>query len=444
MLGEWNRWICGVLTPVVLMGCGVGFICYLRGGPLVHLVTVFRAMTRRERSDGISPFRALTLALAGTLGVGNIVGVASAIAMGGPGAILWMWVSALVAMILKYAEIVLAVRHRRMGEDGVPYGGAMYYIRDLFDKRHLPKLGQGFASVFALLCMVDALSTGCVIQVNAVASAARGVFELPVWVCGGALAVVCLFFVGRGVERISFLTERLVPLMTGGYLLLSLAVLVLRADRIPSVLAEIVQDAFIPRSAVGGVLGFFLNRGVRYGTMRGLLSNEAGCGTAPIAHAASETKSPVEQGFWGLFEVFVDTILLCTVTALCILVEPQVITRFPGDGVMMTIGAYTAVLGEWAGWFLAIAVLLFGFATVVCWSHYGVECLRYLTKNQTARRLYVLLTCFAVFIGAFLAPDSLWDVADFAIGTMTLINLAVLVMARREIKRETQLYFTSK
>ena len=417
------------------------FIWYLRGGPLRHPGAVFRAMMRRERIGGISPFRALTLALAGTLGVGNIVGVASAIALGGAGAIFWMWVSALGAMILKYAEIVLAVKHRRVGTDGTPYGGAMYYICDCFDAKRMPRTGATLAVVFAVLCIVDALSTGCVIQVNAVASAFEGVFGLPVWVCGAILTVTCLFLVGRGVDSLSFLTERLVPLMTGGYLLLSVAVLVLRADAIPEAFIGIFRDAFNPQSAAGGVLGFLLNRGVRYGTMRGLLSNEAGCGTAPIAHAASNTKSSVEQGFWGLFEVFVDTILLCTVTALVILVEPQVLTTFAGDGVMMTIAAYAAVLGQGAAWFLAVAVLLFGFATVICWSHYGAECVRYLTRSHTAQMLYRIATCLAVLCGSLLAPDSLWEVADFAIGTMTMINLGILIGMRREIRRETAVYF---
>ena len=260
-------------------------------------------------------------------------------------------------------------------------------------------------------------------------------------VSGVVLTVVCLFLVGRGVSSLSFLTERLVPLMTGGYLLLSAAVLILRAEAIPQALAGIFHDAFTPQSAAGGALGFLLNRGVRYGTMRGLLSNEAGCGTAPIAHAASDTKSPAEQGFWGLFEVFVDTILLCTVTALVILVEPQVIESFAGDGVMMTIAAYAAVLGQGAAWFLAVAVLLFGFATVICWSHYGAECIRYLTRRPAAQTVYHIAVCLSVLCGSLLAPDSLWDVADFAIGAMTLINLYILVRMRREIRRETGLYF---
>lgn len=440
MLSWLNTWISGVLTPIALMGCGVGFLCYLRGGPLCHLRTVLRAMTRRDRAGGISPFRALTLALAGTLGVGNIVGVASAIAMGGAGAVFWMWISALVAMILKYAEIVLAVKHRRTDPSGNPYGGAMYYIRDSFTLTR-PRIGTFLAATFAVLCIVDALSTGCVIQVNAVANAFEGVFGLPVWISGIVLTLLCIFLVGRDVASLSFLTERLVPLMTGGYLLLSAAVLILRADAIPEAFAGIFRDAFTPQSAAGGVLGFLLNRGVRYGTMRGLLSNEAGCGTAPIAHAAANTKSPVEQGFWGIFEVFVDTILLCTVTALVILVEPQVIEIYAGDGVMMTIGAYAETLGQGAACFLAVAVLLFGFATVLCWSHYGASCVSYLTRSPAAATAYRIAVCLSVLIGALVAPDSVWEVADFAIGTMTLINLFVLVRMRREIKRETVLYF---
>lgn len=444
MLSWLNTCISGVLTPAVLMGCGVVFLLYLRGGPVRHLRTVVRAMTRRERRDGISPFRALTLALAGTLGVGNIVGVASAIALGGAGAIFWMWVSAAVAMILKYAEIVLAVRHRRTDARGHHTGGAMYYIRDGLAARHRPRLGGALAAVFAVLCIADALCMGCVIQVNAVAHAFRGVFGVPLAVSGLVLMLLCLLLVGRGAARLSFLTERLVPLMTGGYLLLSVAVLVLRADAIPAALAGIVRDAFTPQSAAGGVLGFVLHRGIRYGTMRGLLSNEAGCGTAPIAHAAADTKSPVEQGFWGLFEVFVDTILLCTVTALVILVEPHVLTAYAGDGIMVTIGAYAAALGQGAACFLAVAVLLFGFATVLCWSHYGTCCLSYLTGHPAASAAYHIAVCLSVLIGALVAPDSVWDIADLAIGTMTLINCGVLLLMRREIRDETVRYFGTR
>ena len=436
-----NKYIFGVGIPIFLMISGLFYCIKLRFFHFLHPIKIIKVIFSKPKGTGVSSAKALALALAGTLGVGNMVGVASAIALGGFGAIFWMWVSALVAMILKYAEIVLAVKHRRVGADGVPYGGAMYYIRDVLEQRGVPRMGKMLAAVFALLCVMDALSTGCVIQINAVAKAFEGVFGLPVWICGGVLTVVCLFLVGRGVSSLSFLTERLVPLMTGGYLLLSAAVLILRAEAIPQALTGIFLDAFTMQSAAGGAFGFLLNRGVRYGTMRGLLSNEAGCGTAPIAHAASDTKSPAEQGFWGLFEVFVDTILLCTVTALVILVEPQVIEAFAGDGVMMTIAAYAAVLGQGAAWFLAVAVLLFGFATVICWSHYGAECIRYLTRRPAAQTVYHIAVCLSVLCGSLLAPDSLWDATDFAIGTMTLINLLVLILARREIKKETEIYF---
>jgi len=429
------------LLPFFLGFVGIILYCDLKFFPFS---TIRRVLSSLFSSTESSSWRALAVALSGTLGVGNIVGVAYAVTSAGAGALFWMWASALLAMILKYGETLLAIKYRKnifqSKNTKQTIGGAMYYIRDIFDRHH-PRLGQMLAAVFALLCVMDALSTGCVIQVNAVAKAFEGVFGLPVWVCGVVLTVVCLFLVGRGVSSLSFLTERLVPLMTGGYLLLSAAVLILRAEAIPQALTGIFQDAFTPQSAAGGAFGFLLNRGVRYGTMRGLLSNEAGCGTAPIAHAASDTKSPAEQGFWGLFEVFVDTILLCTVTALVILVEPQVIESFAGDGVMMTIAAYAAVLGQGAAWFLAVAVLLFGFATVICWSHYGAECIRYLTRRPAAQTVYHIAVCLSVLCGSLLAPDSLWDAADFAIGTMTLINLSVLFLSRREIKAETEIYF---
>lgn len=441
MLETVNFWLSSVLTPGALLLCGLFFLAYLKGGPLCHPVAMLRAMLRKQPGEGVSPFRALTLALAGTLGVGNIVGVASAIALGGPGAIFWMWISALVAMLLKYAEIVLSQRYRVRDGAGNYHGGAMYYIVSAFSGGRLAWMGRGLAVVFALLCVADALSTGCVIQANAIAGALAGVWHIPVWVCGLLLALLTALIVGRGAEKLSFLTEWLVPLMSGGYLLLSLAVLWVRRAELGAAFGAIFAGVLHTGSIGGGVLGFVSLRAIRYGTMRGLLSNEAGCGTAPIAHASSRSDRPAEQGFFGIFEVFVDTILLCTMTALVILVSPEVIAIFGENGVMMTIGAYAAVLGRPAACFLSVAVLLFGFATVVCWSHYGTECLLYLTGRRGWHFAYQLSVCLAVLVGAIAAPGSVWLAADLTIGLMTLINLYSLLCMRRQVKEETEIYF---
>lgn len=262
----------------------------------------------------------MTVALAGTLGVGNIVGVASAITLGGAGAIFWMWVSALCAMALKYAEITLALRHRRRAADGTMLGGAMYYIRDCVAAGPLGRRGgRVLGGFFALLCLANALTMGSVIQVRAVSSAFAAVAGVPTVVVGIAVAVLVLLALRRGVGGVAKLTERLIPLASAGYVLVSLLALFRLRGQLPAALASIFTSAFTPAGAAGGVTGFLLSRSIRYGTMRGLLSNEAGCGTAPAAHAESTAAHPAEQGIWGIVEVFVDTILLCTMTALVIL-----------------------------------------------------------------------------------------------------------------------------
>lgn len=429
----------GGAVPLLLAAAGGFFLFDLRGLPLRAPGRMLRAMTA-PRSGGVSPFRAVTLALAGTLGVGNIVGVANAIWIGGPGALFWMWVSALAAMILKYAEIVLAVRHRRPAAGGGFYGGAVYYIRDWLSSRRLAGLGAALSAVFALLMVLDALSMGCVIQVNAVASAFEGVSGLPAWLCGGVLMLLAMPVIVRGAGGTSALTEYLIPILTGGYILLSGAVLVLRAGEVGPALASVVRGAFRPEGAAGGVLGFLTCRALRVGTMRGLLSNEAGCGTAPTAHACANAESPAAQGIWGIFEVFVDTILLCTATGLVILVSYPEVAPLGENAVMMSIRAYSAVLGRWAEYFLCAAIFCFGYATVICWAHYGLESVRALAPGRLWRRVYLLLFGLCIPAGAVLAPGAVWDIADFAIASLTAINLAALLALRREVRQETLLW----
>ena len=440
MIAWINQYIFGIAVPVSLMAAGIFYGIRLRLFHLLRPGAVWRALWGRESGDGVSSFRALSLALAGTLGVGNIVGVSAAIAMGGFGAVFWMWVSALCAMLLKYAEIVLAMRHRRLDREGKPHGAAMYYIRDGLRAKGYGKLGGCLAGVFALLCILNAVSMGSVIQVNAVTEALEGVFQIPVWVTGFVLAVITLLVLRRGTAGILGLTGKLVPLMTLGYLILSCAVLILRADRIPEALSLIFTNAFSHDAALGGVGGFLLSAGVRYGTMRGLISNEAGCGTAPAAHAVTACQSPARQGVFGIFEVFADTILLCTVTALVVIVSWGDLVAREGDFMMMTVTAYSAVLGRFAAIFMAIAVLLFGFATVVCWAHYGLESVGYLSERAWMRRCFIAVYVGSVFIGAFATSEMIWQAADFAVGAMTLINVPVLCLMSREVWQETELW----
>ena len=432
-----NEYIFGVGVPITLILAGVFFCFRLRFFHFLHPIKVIKALKPESTRGGVSSFGAMSLALAGTLGVGNMVGVASAIALGGFGAIFWMWVSAIVAMILKYAEIVLAMSHRRFDDKGRPYGAATYYIFDALGKGIIGRL---VASAFACLCIFNAISMGGMIQVNSAANAVEGVFGIPPIIIGVAFALITLVTSIRGRDGILSITERLVPFMTVGFLLLSLAVIFIYPHRSLDALSLIFKNAFSLRSGVGGVIGFLLSSSLRYGTMRGILSNEAGCGTAPAAHAVSSCRIPAKQGAWGIFEVFVDTILLCTLTAIVIIVGFDGIDP-SGDFMMMTVGAYTSLLGGFAGYFIAIAVLLFGLATVLCWAHYGIVSLKYLTARKFAVPIFIAIYSAAVCIGSVLSPDVIWDGADFSIGAMTIINVIVLIRLSGEVRYETERYF---
>ncbi|MBE6575561.1 MAG: alanine:cation symporter family protein [Ruminococcaceae bacterium] len=435
MLLSWlNRYVILPALPVCLMGAGVWYSCALRGHRLLNPRLMGRVLGRPAAKGEISPRAAMTVALAGTLGVGNIVGVAGAIALGGPGAVFWMWVSALVAMVLKYAEITLALRHRTTDAHGQPLGGAMYYISACFGR-----CGRLMGSIFALLCLVNAITMGSVVQVRAASSALESAVGIPPFAVGVVMAVLILLALCRGVKGIAALTERLIPLMSVGFLLVSVAALIRLRSGVPGALASIFTSAFTPESGMGGVGGFLLSRGLRYGTVRGLLSNEAGGGTAPIAHASAKVDLPAEQGMWGIVEVFVDTILLCTVTALVILSAGVPLAE--PDGMRLTLAAYGAALGNGAVWFLCAAVGVFAYATTVCWAHYGLSCVRWFGDRAAGRVVFLALFTASVCFGAVAAPDAVWDLADFAMGCMTLLNLPVLCIMMPEVKAETAALF---
>lgn len=431
------KWLLtGGLIPPILLIVGVFFLFYLKGYPWRTPGKMLSAM--RGGGEGkTSSFRAMMLALAGTLGVGNIVGVANAIAVGGAGAVFWMWISALFAMILKYAEILLAVSHRRTDQKGRHFGGAMYYIRDCFQARRWERLAIVVPVIFAILIIINALSLGCVVQVRAVGETLEDVVGIPTVYSGVLLVMLTLPLLARGTRGISALTEYLVPIMTAGYIILSVAVLILRRDALGGAMHSIWQGAFAPESAIGGVSGFLLSRALRVGTMRGLLSNEGGCGTAPTAHAEADAKSPAHQGVWGVFEVFADTIVLCTATALVILVSGIDTTS---GGVMMTVTAYSSVLGGFAEWFFSAAVFCFGYATLLCWGSYGMESLRFLSTKRRWRVLYILAFGLCILFGVRASSELVWTVGDFCISTMTLINVCVLLLLRREIGQQTRLF----
>ena len=380
-----------------------------------------------KKAGGTSPFRALTVALAGTLGVGNISGVAIALALGGAGAVFWMWVSAGCAMIVKYSEIVLAVYHRDE-RDGEVHGGAMYYIKYGLKKR-------GFASflagAFASFCIFSSLSTGSVIQVNAVSEAFYGCFGIPHASVGILMALLCaLALFSKRKDMISDITVKLVPLMSLLFILLSVLIIMTNVGMLPEILRSIIEDAFTPSSAIGGVGGYVFSRGVRFGVTKGLFSNEAGCGTSTIAHAQANSSSPKSQGVWGIFEVFFDTVVLCTLTALVLLICYGNAVPDEGGGVMVALSAYGSALGNGAKYALAVAIFMFAYATLICWAYYGCECIRFLFKGQYAKYMYLFVYIASVIYGSVAASSFLWEIADLSICVMMSVNtLCVCAMS---------------
>ncbi len=401
----------------VLFICGAVFLIHLRGFPFTSPVKVLRGL---KNKDILSSFRAMTLALAGTLGVGNIVGVATAIHIGGAGAVFWMLVSALVAMVIKYAEIYLAVLYKNNGK-----GGAAYYIRNALGK---PKL----AALFSVLCIIASFTVGNMIQVNAVAQSFESELEISPFVTGIIIALLSFLVIYKGVESISTFTLRMIPMLSVGFIIVSLWVIIANYALVPTVIKQIFYEAFKTDSAAGGVIGFITSSALRYGVIRGIGSNEAGCGTAPTAHVTAKTDRPERQGLWGIFEVFVDTVLLCTLTALVILIYPDNIPKY--DGMVLAIKSYEGFFGEWAGYILATAIFFFALSTVICWSYYAVESIYYFTKKEIYKKVYIVAYCGFCIIGSVASLGAVWELSDITIALMTIINCSALILLKNEIK----------
>ena len=433
-----NRYIIGAIVPVALVLAGIYFFFLLRFSPVLKAKRVINA----TKKGGGGGFKALFLSLAGTLGVGNLAGVASAIYLGGFGAVLWMWVSAVLASVIKYAEILLAMLHKRRTAEGVK-GGAPYYISDVL-KPKSRVLGAVTSKAFAVLYIANSLFMGGVIQTGAVAEALKLGFLIPKPVTAVVLSFAVVYLLLGGGGRIVRLTSVLVPFMTVAYIVLSLAVIVLKRGELPFVLRGVVTDAFSVGTAGAGVFGFLLSRGIRFGVMRGLFSNEAGCGTSPTAHVTSELM-PCEQGFMGLVEVVVDTVVLCTLTALVVMLNYPLVSNLGENPILMTVTAYSAGLTDALAPFLravmAFMVLCFGFATVSCLAHYVVSCAEFISRKNSFKTLVGVLYVVSVFYGAVGGGGFAWGLSDLTFGVMTLINLFVLILARAEIKNETLRYF---
>lgn len=422
----------GVLMPAALLLCGGYFAVrlgrYFFGNP----GKVFAGIARATGEGGTSPWRTLSVALAGTLGVGNITGVALAVALGGAGAVFWMWAAAFAAMFLKYAETLLALSTREE-QGGRMHGGAMYYIRAAVHGR----AGRVLAAVFAALCVLTSLTLGGVIQTSAAAGALSAAFSVPPVAVGAVFALVAALVLIRGLRGVERVSAALIPFLCLAYTVLSLAAIVRGRARLPAAFAEIFRGAFSLKSGLSGIGGFLTSGALRYGVSRGLVSNEAGCGTSPIAHAASGVRDPAAEGLFGVLEVFVDTVLLCTLTALVLLTSGVAPTA---DGTYV-LRAYSASLGAFAAPMLAVFMALFAFATVLCWAHYGQESLRYLTDRHGVATAHLVAVSLSAFLGAVAAPALLWDLTDLVLALLTLLNLPALYLCRDTIFAGTRQFF---
>lgn len=417
----------GIFLPCVLL-CGLLLSLRSRFLQLRLFPASLRQLTKGGRGDGVSPVQAASTALASTLGTGNIVGTAQAIAMGGPGAVFWMWAAALLGMAVKFAEIGLSVATRR--RDGAGYsGGPMYYIGSLGEKF------RPLALMYALLAALSAFGIGNLSQISSAAGAVAGAAEkiapeldprrLRLWL-GVILTLTAWLILRGGAAGVGRAAERLVPSMAGLFLLLSLFVLCCHAQALPAALRAIVTGAFLPRTAVSGIGGFGTAQAIQWGLRRGAFSNEAGLGSSAIAHGSAAARSPGEQGLWGIFEVFADTIVICTATALTILCSGVGIPWGSSPGAELLLSAWeTCIPAAPAACFMALSLLLFAFTSVLGWALYGTQCVRFLWGEKAAAP-YRLCFSLAITVGCLVSLRTVWAAADLLNGLMAIPNFIAL------------------
>ena len=428
-----NNFIWGVPAMICIIGVGLVLsfrtrFLQIRKFPYAMKVTIGRMFRKKQAADGaMTPFQAVCTALAATVGTGNIAGVAGAIAIGGPGAVFWMWISALLGMCTKFSEVTLAVHFREKNDKGEFVGGPMYYI-----KNGLKKHWHWLAYLFAAFGVITVFGTGNATQVNTITTAIdSALFNYGIiskdsvsninLVIGIVLAVLLALILLGGIKRIGQVTEKLVPFMALFYVVLALGVVILNINHVPAVFKEIVEGAFSPASVTGGVVGsFFMS--MKKGVSRGIFSNEAGLGTGSIAHACADTRKPVKQGFFGIFEVFVDTIVICTLTALVILCSEVPITYGQAAGAELTISGFTATYGNWVSLFTAVAMCCFAFSTIIGWGLYGARCIEFLFGTKVNKPFMFVYSLVAI-VGATLDLGLLWSIAETFNGLMAIPNL---------------------
>lgn len=449
-----NNFIWGVPAMICIIGVGLYLsirtrFLQIRKFPYAMKVTLGRMMKKKEASDGaLTPFQAVCTALAATVGTGNVAGVAGAIAIGGPGAVFWMWVSALLGMCTKFAEVTLAVHFRETNAQGDLVGGPMYYIKNGLDKKW-----HFLAYFFAAFGVLAVFGTGNATQVNTITTAIDSALSsfniLPAdavklvnLIIGVALAIIIALILIGGIKRIGNVTSKLVPFMAIMYIVLALGVIFFHIKDVPAVFASIIEGAFHPASVTGGVVGsFFMS--MKKGVSRGIFSNEAGLGTGSIAHACADTKKPVKQGFFGIFEVFVDTIIICTMTALVILCSGVPVNYGEAAGAELTISGFTTVYGNWVSIFTAVAMCCFAFSTIIGWGLYGTRCIEFLLGSRSNMPFMVLYSLTAI-VGATMNLGLMWSIAETFNGLMVIPNLIAVFLLSGVVVKLTKEYFAKE
>ena len=446
-----NNFIWGVPAMICIIGVGLFLsirtkFIQIRKFPYAMKVTIGRMLKKREASDGaLTPFQAVCTALAATVGTGNVAGVAGAIAIGGPGAVFWMWISALLGMCTKFSEVTLAVHFRETNKKGDLVGGPMYYIKNGLGKKWL-----WLAYLFSVFGVMTVFGTGNATQVNTITTAidsalysygilpegSAGTLNL---ILGIVLAILIGLILIGGIKRIGQVTEKLVPFMAVMYIILAIGVVVVHFKSLPAVFGMIFEGAFRPSAVTGGAVGsFFMS--MKKGVSRGIFSNEAGLGTGSIAHACADTRKPVKQGFFGIFEVFVDTIVICTLTALVILCSGVPVGYGSAAGAELTISGFTATYGNWVSVFTAIAMCCFAFSTIIGWGLYGTRCAEFLLGERVNKPFMVLYALVAI-VGATMNLGLMWSIAETFNGLMVIPNLIAVFLLSGVVVKLVKEYF---
>lgn len=449
-----NDFIWGVPAMICIIGVGLVLsfrtkFIQIRKFPYAMKVTIGRMFKKKEAADGaMTPFQAVCTALAATVGTGNIAGVAGAIAIGGPGAVFWMWISAILGMCTKFSEVTLAVHFREKNEKGELVGGPMYYI-----KNGLKKHWHWLAYLFSIFGVLTVFGTGNATQVNTITTAIDSALEnygimsgdsakTVNLIIGIILAALLAMILLGGIKRIGQVTEKLVPFMALLYIVFAIGVIALNIQNIPSVFSLIIEGAFNPASVTGGAVGsFFMS--MKKGVSRGIFSNEAGLGTGSIAHACADTRKPVKQGFFGIFEVFVDTIVICTLTALVILCSEVPINFGSAAGAELTISGFTSTYGSWVSIFTAVAMCCFAFSTIVGWGLYGARCIEFLFGSKV-NKPFMLVYSLVAIVGATMDLGLLWSIAETFNGLMAIPNLIAVFLLSGVVVKLVKEYFAGE